>query len=218
MIRGAACGDRADQAEFADRYGEMIRKTLGARWQRTPLLEFVEDAAQQVFVECFREDGVLANADPQRGKGFRGYLFGAVRNIARTFERQRMRSREMQPATDLDMSELAIDEVSCSAIFDREWGRMVLRDAADRQLERARTRGPRAVLRHRLLQARFREDQSIRSIAERWRVDPETLHHEYARARKEFRRALMDVILDLQAETEDVEQECNRLLALFAAR
>ena len=74
VIRRAAAGSAPDRAEFARRYGPVIRAYLGARWRQTPLFPEVDDAAQQVFVECFKENGVLGRVDAQRETGFRAYL------------------------------------------------------------------------------------------------------------------------------------------------
>jgi DNA-directed RNA polymerase specialized sigma24 family protein len=45
-----------------------------------------------------------------------------------------------------------------------------------------------------LLRLRFQEGMPIREIARLRGVDAASLHHEYARARREFRSALRDVI------------------------
>ena len=42
----------------------------------------LEDVVQEVFVTCFKEDGPLSRADPERPGGFRAYLYGVVRNVA----------------------------------------------------------------------------------------------------------------------------------------
>ena len=62
IIRGAAEGRAPDRAEFARRYASVIRSDLGARWRKGPLLDEIDDAAQEVFLECFRPDGPLARA------------------------------------------------------------------------------------------------------------------------------------------------------------
>ena len=85
VIRRAARGVPEDQAEFVRRYGSVIRAYLGARWRQTPLFDEVDDAAQQVFIDCFKENGALQRADPalvprlpvwdraQRGARFRAH-------------------------------------------------------------------------------------------------------------------------------------------------
>jgi RNA polymerase sigma-70 factor (ECF subfamily) len=207
VIRRAAEGVPEDRDEFVRRYGPVIRATLGARWRGTPLHDELDDAAQQVFLDCFK--GALGRADPART--FRAFLFGVVRNVARGIERKRARSREQQPPSDFD---LAAKEDSCATAFDRAWARALMRDAAELQLARAREIGPEAVRRHRLLALRFGEGIPIREIAARWEVDADALHREYPKAREEFKRALMDVVRELH--DGPVEKECTRLLGLFS--
>ncbi len=93
----------------------------------------------------------------------------------------------------------------------------MLRRAAELQLNRAREKGPDALQRHRLLELRFGENLPIREIAARWDVDPDRLHREYPKAREEFKRALFDVVSELDGgKSTLVEAECARLLAHFS--
>ena len=75
-IRGAAEGDRPSRERFAARYDPVIRSYLGARWRLPDDAAEVDDAAQDVFVECLRTDGPLRRADPERAGGFRAFLYG----------------------------------------------------------------------------------------------------------------------------------------------
>jgi DNA-directed RNA polymerase specialized sigma24 family protein len=86
LIRGAAAGNPADRAGFADRYAGVIRSYLAARWRESPHARYTDDVVQDVFLACFAPDGVLARADPGRPGGFRPYLYGVVRNLARRVE------------------------------------------------------------------------------------------------------------------------------------
>ncbi len=212
VIRGAAQGMPAAQAEFAKLYGPVVRATLRARWRQTPLFHEVDDAAQQVFVDCFKSDGALGRADEARETGFGAFLYGVVRNVARSFERERARSRERQATGAVDLEAVTSREDSCAKVFDRAWAGAILRDAAALQLERAREAGPEAVRRHELLGLRYGENLPVREIAARWGVDPDALHREATRAREEFKQALFDVVRELQGP-RGVEAECQRLLA-----
>jgi RNA polymerase sigma-70 factor (ECF subfamily) len=217
VIQRAAAGSAPDRDAFVRHYGPVIRAYLRSRWRHTPMFDDVDDAAQQVYIDCFKENGALTRADPERGTGFRAYLYGIVRNTARALERKRARSREQQADRGLDLEGIAANEDSLAQVFDRAWASALLRDAAALQLERARTKGPDAERRHRLLALRYGEDLPIRRIAERWDMDPDVLHREYPKAREEFKRALMDVVRDLNGGgAEAVEGECARLLALFS--
>jgi RNA polymerase sigma-70 factor (ECF subfamily) len=209
LIRGAAAGLAADRDAFARRYAPVVHAYLAARWRRSPLLSDLDDAAQDVFLACFRAGGALGRADPGRG-GFQPFLYGVVRNVALRYEAGRARRREHPPAGAL---EVAAREEELSRVFDRAWAKEVMRQAAERQAERAGERGETAVRRVELLRLRFHEGLSIREIARRWQADPARLHHEYAQARQEFRAALLEVVAFHQpGSAEAVEREAADLL------
>lgn len=207
MIRDAAEGDRLARERFARLYLPVVKAYLAARWRNAR--HDVDDAAQDVFVECFRDGGLLEKADPERSGGFRAFLFGAVRNVAGRHE-ERRRSTDPLP------SDYPCDEVGPAEAFDRAWSRALLREAGRVQEERAKNSGPPAIQRVQLLKLRFSEGLPIRHIAERWGQDAAKLHREYAIAREEFRAALGEVIAfhHPRATGHEVAQECAELLGL----
>jgi RNA polymerase sigma-70 factor (ECF subfamily) len=209
VIHGAALGSAPDREEFARRYLPVVRSYLAARWRGSPFLAELDDAVQEVFVECFRTSGALAHADP--GREFRPFLYGVVRNVAR-----RLEARPPRPGAAVDLDRLPADEDSQARAFDRAWARALLREAAALQERHARARGPEAVRRVELLRLRFHEGLPIREIAARWGVDAAGLHHEYARARQEFRTALAEVVgFHQPGQPGEVERRCAELLALL---
>jgi DNA-directed RNA polymerase specialized sigma24 family protein len=177
------------------------------------LIGELDDAVQDVFVECLRTGGGLEKARADRRGGFRAFLYGLVRNVARRLEGRRS-SRDQ---ADVDPDVLEADEDSLSRVFDRAWAKGVMREAAERQAEIAATRGPEAKRRLDLLRLRFQDDLPIREIARLWQEDAATLHRDYAKAREEFRSALMDVLAThIPARGPALERECSDLLALLA--
>src|SRR5947208_4208490 len=86
VIRAAAGGRAADREELARRYLGVVRAYLGARWRGSALRDDVDDATQEVFVECFRRNGAVEAAAAGRVPGFRAFLYGVARNVARRFE------------------------------------------------------------------------------------------------------------------------------------
>ena len=216
IIRGAAAGDAADRDAFVRRYAPIIRAYLGARWRRTPLSGEVDDAAQETFLECFKDGGALERVDPDRGTGFRRFLYGVVRNVARRRERSRARRRERQPDSGLPLEAFEAEEEPLSQVFDRAWGRAVVREAAGLQLQRAHAKGERALRRHRLLELRYGEGLPLRTIARRWQVESGFLHGQFRQAREEFRRALYDTVRSMGGgDPRSVDAECRRLMRLF---
>ena len=213
MIRGAAAGRSEDKEEFARRYLPVVRAYLGARWRDLPLLGEIDDAAQDVFLDCFKEHGALGRADPARPGGFRAYFYGVVRNVARRVEERRGQRREGQGPAEFDLDRVAAAGTSLSDIFDRAWGLAIVKQARARQAERAAQRGRRAQRRLDLLRLRLEDGLPIREIAQRWELDPALLHREYRRARMEFKEALLEVVaFHRPGPPEDVEDEAARLL------
>jgi RNA polymerase sigma factor (sigma-70 family) len=210
LIRAAAAGSASDREALARRYLSVVRAYLTARWQGSPLLAERDDATQEVFVECFRRGGALEAAGAGRVPNFRAFLYGVIRNVARRFE---ARPASAGPLLD----EIDAREDSRSRLFERTWAQSIMEEAARLQRKRAVARGPKAVRRVELLQLRFEEGLPIRTIAERWGVDPAGLHHAYALARQEFRAALLEMVAFHQpGSPAELEQEAASLLRALA--
>jgi RNA polymerase sigma factor (sigma-70 family) len=206
VIRAAAAGSPSDREEVARRYLGVVRAYLAARWRGSALLPECDDAVQEVFIECFRQGGALEAAGDGRVPGFRPFLYGVVRNVARRFE-----SRPARAASPLP--EIAANDQSLSQLFDRSWAQAIMTQSAQLQRQLAEQSGPDAVQRVELLRLRFEESLPIRTIAERWGVDAAGLHRAYARAREEFRRALLQVVAIHHPGTPaEVEEEAASLL------
>lgn len=217
LLHAAAAGAEASRAEFAVRYTPVVRAYLAARWRGSfRRLDELDDAVQDVFVECLREGGLLDRAQADRPGGFRAFLYGTVRNVALRIEtRQARRSARESPAS-VDLHAIAGGEDAFSRVFDRAWAKAVMREAAERQSELAEQRGEAALRRVELLRLRFHEEMPIREIARLWGLDAASLHHEYARARQEFRAALGEVVARHTAGSpEEVDRECAELLFLL---
>ncbi len=212
LVRGAAAGDAARRAEFAERYLPLVRRYLAERWRGTGSIDQLEDAAQEVFVECLREGGVLASVDPERAGGFRAFLFGAVRNVARRFEAARSdreRVGTLGPG-DLEAPDRRLDDV-----LDHEWALCLMRQAAEHHRRIALARGAAARQGVELLRLRFEEDLPVREIAARWGEDAAVVHRRYRQAREEFRRSLRAVVAFHNPGASDLDAECKRLLDLL---
>jgi RNA polymerase sigma-70 factor (ECF subfamily) len=216
LIRDAAAGSMSARSDFSRRYLPVVRAYLAARWRGGPFEGDLDDAVQDVFLDCFREGGVIERADPSHGSGFRAFLFGVVRNTALRIEERRARESERREGGDIDPERFAAREERLSGVFDRAWALAVMREAAELQAARAREKGPEAAERVELLRLRFHEGMAIRDIALLWGADPARLHHDYAQARLEFMSALREVVgLHERCPAEQLEAECARLLDLL---
>jgi len=207
LIRGAAAGEAQARAEFLRAYEDVVRGTLAARWRESPLRQELDDAVQDVWVECFKDGGALHGATERAGRGFRPFLFGVTVNVARR--------REERRRADGGVSELGLESLATTlaSLFDRRWARKLVIEARDELLARARRMGADAMRRVELLRLRFFEDLSIKEIAGRWREDPARLHHEYARAREEYKACLRESIRRHDpGNPAEVERELERLV------
>lgn len=187
LIHDAASGNDAARGLFAEHYEPVLRAYFGARWRGA---HDVSDAVQEVFVEAFKDGGLLSKVDGERPGGFRAFLYGAARRVAQRHEEGRGRAREERLATGHDAPS---DESELTVIFDRAWARSMMRQAADQQARDARGDESRE-RRVELLRLRFQEELPVREIAARFGEAPERVHKWYAKAREEFRASLLTVL------------------------
>lgn len=214
LIRAAAEGEEGARETFVRRYHPCLRPYLLQRWAGTALVQCVDDAMQEVFLLCLRENGALHQARPDGGSGFRAYLYGLVRNVARGFERRGRRALEPLPR-ERD-AEPPADDPTLSRVFDRAYALAILREAGEHMRSRAEARSAGHRRRVELLRLRFDEGQPIRTIAEHWQVDAKWLHHQYEQAVKEFLVALKHVVgLAERCPREQLRKHCEDLLALL---
>lgn len=212
LIVAAARGDGKPAGAFAERYGVFVRECLAARWRGSPLLAELDDAVQDVFVECFREGGALQRADPERGARFRAFLAGVVRNVAHRHEAAHSRGVGFDTAAE---DELPDGERGASAILDRAWMRMLVRNAGERFLERCAGQGAAGGRRWEVLRLRFEEGLPVREIAARLRAPPDKVHQEYRRARRVFRSCLEEELAVHGGSADGVRRLWRELLDLL---
>src|SRR5262249_48893927 len=130
VIRGAAAGNGLDRDQFARRYAPVVRAYLTARWPGGARQQEIDDAVQEVFVECFRRGGVLERVGEGRPGGFRAFLYGVARNVALRVETDRARQNVRQAPGGSALDRVAASEASLSTVFDRAWAKALVREAA----------------------------------------------------------------------------------------
>lgn len=207
LIRAAAGGSPAAREQFARLYLAPIRAYLAARWSGSPRLADLDDAVQEVFLRCLQPNGAIERVAAQAPGGFRPYLYGVARNVARQFEARAARGGLEETLA----AECAADDARLSLAFDRAWAGAVVREAGRRMAEQSAACGAAEQRRVELLRLRFHEQMPIRAIAVLWGADAAELHRQYALARREFREALLAVIREqgaLAAERVEFELEC----------
>ena len=215
LIGRAAAGDAAAREVFSRTYQPVLRGFLEARWRGTPWAEHVDDALQEVFLECLRGDGALARADAARGN-LGGFLFGVTRNIALRFEERARRNRSRDQALGSAIELVSSREPTLSVMFDQKWAQTLVRLAGERMREMARHGSEGARLRAELLRLRFGEGLPIREIAAHWQAEPRRLHKAYEKARTEFQLCLRRIMAEHGALPEnDPDAAVDRLLDLL---
>ena len=184
------------------------------RWKGHRLLSDVDDTCQEVFLELLKDGGPLQRADRKYSGGFRAFLLGVIRNVARRTE-QRYLGKPLVKVEDL--GEVNADETSLSRAFDRAWAVGMVREAATRQEEAAKQDGNDAVRRVQMLRLRFHEGLPVREIASRWQVDSAMLHRELSKAKREFLHVLREVVgaHNPGALPGEVDRDCQELLNLL---
>ncbi len=216
LLQGVAAGESVARDDFGERYLPIVKSYLAARWRGARHANDLDDATQEVFFEFLRKDGALQRALVGARRGFGAYLFGVTCNVARRFESGQRKGLKRVSSEPLEEFEFAGDDEPASEIFQRGWANALIAEAAKRMREQASVTGERAAKRVELLELKFSEELPIRKIAERWGEEPAVLHHEYARARKEFRVALKDVIrFHHPGSAAEVEDELVQVLAGF---
>ncbi len=215
LIHGAATGDEEACDAFARCYQPAIQAYLRARWGNRLAAEELEDAMQEVFVECLREHGALGRAQKGRGDGFRAYLFGIVGNVARRYESRGGRRRDAPRSRTFHADDHAAAQTSLSYAFDRAWATSMLGEARARMETNARAADDRHRKRVEILRLRFEEGLTLREIARRWDVDTTWMGHEYQRALRDYHSALKEVVgFHHPGAPERVQEECAALLKL----
>lgn len=178
----------------------------------------VDDALQDVFVECIKPDGVLHRADPARGD-FRGLLYGVVRNVSRRYEERAAQRGQRRPGESVYLDELPAQDEALSHLFDREWAGSLLREALLRHASAARNGDGGARRRFRILRMRHQRGLAVREIAAALgEPEVEQVHNDYRRARREFGGVLREVVAARTgAQGAAVDAECRQLIELLGS-
>jgi RNA polymerase sigma factor (sigma-70 family) len=214
-VEDAAGGHEGARDEFARLYLPVVRAYLGARWRDNVLRSDVDDAAQEVFVDFIKPGGALSRVNRDRG-GFRAFLFGVTRIVARRHEERNGRRGRVEAPLDSEVERRPAAADGPSKVFDRAWARAIMRAAHRRHARRAEKKNEQAVERVELLRLRFEQGLPIREIAARWGKDAGVMHHQYAQARLEFSVALYDTVaVQHGGSPAAVRRECGLLLGLL---
>ncbi len=217
LVLGAARGDTDRRDTFARQYAPVIRSYFAARWRLPVDHDQVVDATQDVFVQCFKDEGALERVDPERAGGFRAYLYGVASNVSLMMERKHARQRKAERTESaVDLAAVERRQETLSQVFDKAWANMIAREARRRLAERA-TQSERDAERFRCLEMQYAQGLTPRVIAERIGMPVTDVYERLREARKSFRLALLEVLGDHNpdASTADLESTCRDLVGLL---
>ena len=216
IIERAAGGDTEARERFAEIYTPALKAYFCKRWEGSPTIAAVEDAVQEVFLDCFKPNGFLDRADKERAGGFRSFFYGVARTTALRCEQAHYQDMERSPATGFDPDRLQADDDSLTAIFDRAWAQSIVREAVLVHREQARAFDGREKLRVEILRLRFEVGKPIREIAANLDLTPELAHQEYRMARKGFLLVLEDVVAAHSVgDSTAITERCREVLRLL---
>lgn len=215
VLRAASKGDAEARQAFSRTYAATIRGYLNARWRGRVLASEIEDARQEVFLECLKAGGALDRADPALGD-FRALLFGVTRNVARRFEERALERGHLRPEDSAWLQQIASDGPGQASLFDQNWARVLMRQSKRLHRERAQADGMAGQRRLELLERRFGDDQAIRDIAADWGVPAQEVHNAYRKARTEFYGCLREIVAFHQPAGADLDSECRKVLAALS--
>lgn len=217
VVHAAATGEAKASRVFAETYLGIVRAFLVQRWRSSPVLQLVDDAVQEVFLDLFRGGGALSRLDPARTPSFRAFLFGVARKVALRYEERNAQSWVRRAQAPSTLEAIPSAEPTMSRQFDLAWAKRMVARAAERQRAWAASAGAEARRRVEILDLRFADGLPIRAIAERLGESVERVHREYAKARDEFKQALRaELSLHGGGTAADLERECQDLLAVLS--
>ena len=217
MVRAASAGDRTAKSVFVHNYTAPIRAYLGHRWRNSNRVEAIDDAVQDIFVECIKPGGALQGADPTKGE-FRGLLYAVVRNVARRYE-ERVPCRGQGAGNSVFLDDLPDKAEALSRFFDRSWAEAIVHDAVLRYAREARRGDRETRQRYRILRLRHQDGLPVREIATRLdATSVEAVHNAYRRARREFRGHMREAVAHhTGVGPEALDAECQRVTALLGS-
>ena len=179
------------QREFALRYEKFVRRILAKRWLGTVFRTYFDDAIQEVFVECFKPNGVIEKANAQNGNSFRTYLFQVASHVAARFERTHQRQQSIASTNDDHLDDLSSQAMSAYDLVTREEVADLVREALHRMTHHY---NPEVRKRGQLLDRHTCQGEKIIAIADGNPDLAEQLHRDHTKAKREWKSFLVEVV------------------------
>ncbi|MFM1871718.1 MAG: hypothetical protein RL398_1140 [Planctomycetota bacterium] len=216
LVRAAAGGSAGALELLCERCRPLVERWLWFRWRHSPFVGLIEDATQEVFVECLRPDGALSHADPARSEhGFDAYLRGVVAHVAARVERRYARDFAHRRRLAVAAARADLPQHAVEAQMDRRWVRAVLARALAR-LETPQFATKMAHSAREFLALHLEQGLPVREIARRWHLHAAQVHELRRRAMRRLKNAVLHVLGKSHCRAAADEREAAReLLALL---
>lgn len=222
--RGDASERRRAHEALVAAYWKPVYKLLRLRWRATP--EEAEDWTQELFLG-FLERDLFARYDPARAR-FRTYLRTCVDGLAANRREAARRAKRGGGAAHLPLDfaaaegELAgrapVDAEDGEAVFHREWVRHLFARALDRARERLAARGQVSAweIFERVDLAGTDEPRrpTYDDLAADLGLPTSQVANRLAAARRELRRAVLELLAEATGSEGELEEEARALLGV----
>jgi RNA polymerase sigma-70 factor (ECF subfamily) len=202
VVGAARDGDEEAVREFLERYRRPVVRFLAQRGAG----DEADDLAQEVFLRLFA-DGVLAKADPDRGR-FRSLVLAVARNVlGHHLRRRQALKRGEGKVVSLGEHDPAQAQEEDPA-FDREWLLRLLQLALAR-LEQAHPNYHEAIRRFLL------EGQDQPSVAQAMGCATRDVKNYVYRGRRKLAAFVRDEVRNYTTSAREFEEELEALARLF---
>ncbi len=212
-------GEKVSLERLVETYWRPVYWHIRYQWHKS--VEDAKDLTQEYFAR-FLEKDYLKSYERERGR-FRAFVKVSLDNFLRNQYRaagRKVRGGHVKhlslDVTDEPLPEVAADVVQPEEAFDRNWAAVVLRTALERLKEHFEKRGkPRyyeVLVGYEMPEG---EKPTYEALAERLGITVYDVRNYLHHARVTFRSVLRQVVAETVEKTGDVDDELDRLRALF---
>lgn len=220
---GSQASTQPDVEALALAYWRPVYGFVRARWAKTD--EEALDATQDFFLWML-EGGLLAKADPARGR-FRGFLKTSLRNFLNDQERKRRalkrggdrtHVRIDLPSSDAPSVEPEWESQTPEEVLDGLWRTSLVERATQTLEEELRALGKTTyyeVFRDYFLSSE--EDVDYEVVAQRYGITKAQVSNYLMQAKRRYRSLLRSAVMETVSRPEDLEEELRWLFGAGAS-
>lgn len=212
-------GEKATLERLIETYWRPVYWHIRYQWHKS--VEDAKDLTQEYFA-TFLEKDYLRSYERERGR-FRAFVKVSLDNFLRNQYRaagRKVRGGHVKHLSldvrDEPLPEISSTELAPGEAFDRNWASVVLRTALERLKEHYEKRGKpryyRVLVEYELPEG---ERPTYEALGEKLGISVCDVRNYLHHARVTFRSVLRQVVAETVEKSEDVDDELDRLKALF---